>query len=307
MSPSPTLIFKVIFFLESLVAMLQNGFIVTMMSGEWACSRTLPASDMIVACLAASRFCLHGMALLNNLMASSGFCSKIYYFGIPWDFITSLSFWLTAWLAVFYCTKISLFSHLVFWIKWRISRSVLQLLLGSLILSGLTVVSSAAGHTILAQMTAAQSSHGNTLAGSIHAVYLHCFLPHVILMRLVPFLLFLVSTFSLMVSLRRHLGQIQDRRPSPRDPSTWAHTMALKSLAFFLIFYTLHFLSLVIIVYIPAFWKHWHWACEVVTYAGICLPSSILMHSSPKLRKALKKKLWQALDKDQFVSTYQYQ
>ncbi|XP_068828537.1 taste receptor type 2 member 134-like [Capricornis sumatraensis] len=260
---------------------------------------------MIVACLGASRFCLHGMALLNNLMASSGICSKIYYFSIPWDFISSLSFWLTAWLAVFYCTKTSLFSHLVvFWIKWRISRSVPQLLLGSLILSGLTVISSAAGNTILAQMTAAQSSHGNTLAGRIHAVYLHCFLPHVILMKLVPFLL--VSTFSLMVSLRRHLGQIQDRRPSPRDPSTWAHTMALKSLAFFLIFCTLHFLSLVIIVYIPAFRKHWHWACEVVTYAGICLHSSILRHSIPKLRKALKK-LWRALDKDQFVSSYQYQ
>ena len=35
MPPSPMLIFKVIFFLESLVAVLQNGFIVTVLSGEW--------------------------------------------------------------------------------------------------------------------------------------------------------------------------------------------------------------------------------------------------------------------------------
>ena len=71
-------------------------------------------------------------------------------------------------------------------------------------------------------------------------------------MWLVPFLLFLVSTLLLMFSLLRHLWQMQDHRPSPRDPSTWAHTMALKSPAFFLIFYTLYFLSLVIIMYIPA-------------------------------------------------------
>ena len=170
------LIFKAIFFLESLVAVLQNGFIVTVLSGEWVRNRMLPAGDMIVACLAASWFCLHGMALLNNIMASFGFCSKINYFSIPWDFINCLSFWLTAWFAVFYCAKISLFSYPVFfWIKWRISRSVPQLVLGSLILSGLSVIS-AAGNTILAQMTAAHISHGNdTLADRIHATYLHFF------------------------------------------------------------------------------------------------------------------------------------
>lgn len=119
------LIFKAIFFLESLVAVLQNGFIVTVLSGEWVRNRMLPAGDTIVACLAASWFCLHGMALLNNIMASFGFCSKINYFSIPWDFINCLSFWLTAWFSVFYCAKISLFSYPVFfWIKWRISRSV---------------------------------------------------------------------------------------------------------------------------------------------------------------------------------------
>lgn len=188
--------------------------------------------------------------------------------------------------------------------KWRISQSVPRLLLASLILSGLTVISSAAGNTILAQMTAAQSSHGNdTLAGRIHAVYLRFFLPRVILMWLVPFLLFLVSAILLWSSLRRHLGQLRDHRPSPRDPSTRAHTMALKSLAFFLLFCTLYSLPLVIIMYIPALWKHWRRACEVVSYAGICLHSSILVRSSPTLRKTLKKRLCRALDKGQFVSS----
>ena len=46
----------------------------------------------------------------GHLMASSGFCSKIYWFSTPWGFISSLSFWQTAWLAVSYCAEISLFS-----------------------------------------------------------------------------------------------------------------------------------------------------------------------------------------------------
>lgn len=100
-------------------------------------------------------------------------------------------------------------------------------------------------------------------------------------MWLVPFLLFLVSTLSLMFSLRRHLWQMQDHRPSPRDPSTWAHTMALTSLAFFLIFYTLYFLSLVIIMYIPALQEHWHWACKVVTYTGISMHSTSWCTAAP--------------------------
>lgn len=54
---SPMLIFMVIFFLELLAAMLQNGFIVTVLIREWVQCQTLLAGDMIAAAsLAASRF-----------------------------------------------------------------------------------------------------------------------------------------------------------------------------------------------------------------------------------------------------------
>lgn len=48
---------------------------------------------------------------------------------------------------------------------------------------------------------------------------------------------------------------------------------------------------------------HWYWSWEVVTYASICLHSSILVLSSPKLRKVLKTMLWKALDKGWSVSS----
>ncbi|EPY80752.1 taste receptor type 2 member 134-like protein [Camelus ferus] len=310
MLPLPVLIFMAVFLLESLAAMLQNGFMVTVLSKEWVRCRTLPTGDMIVACLAASRFCLHGMALLNNFLSSFGFYTETKYFSIPWQFINSLTFWLTAWLALFYCVKISFFSHRIFfWLKWRVSRSVPRLLLGSLVLSGLAAVSSVIRNMILTRRTETQSSQGNnTLASRLQTVSSYIFLSHMILMWLIPFLLFLVSILLLMFSLCRHLRQMTDHRPGPSDPSTQAHTVALKSLAFFLIFYTSYFLSLVIAVSnIKALQSHWHWAWEVVIYAGICLHSSILVLSSPKLRKVLKKRLWRALGEEQFVSSYQYQ
>ena len=58
MLPSPTPVFKVSFVLESLAAMLQDGFIVTVLSRECVRCWALPAGDTIMACLAASRFFL---------------------------------------------------------------------------------------------------------------------------------------------------------------------------------------------------------------------------------------------------------
>lgn len=74
--------------------------------------QTLPSGDLAVAGPATYRFCLHGMALLTNFLTSFEFCSKVYCFNMPWSFINTLTFWLTAWLAVFYRVKTSFFSHL---------------------------------------------------------------------------------------------------------------------------------------------------------------------------------------------------
>ena len=100
-------------------------------------------------------------------------------------------------------------------------------------------------------------------------------------------LLLLASTLSLMFSLR--------------DPSSRAHTVALQSLAFFLIiFYTLYFLSLAVAITNVSRLQ------ELLTYAGICLHSGFLARGSPKLREALKRRLWGALDKEPLVLHCRY-
>ncbi|KAL0618312.1 Taste receptor type 2 member 62 [Plecturocebus cupreus] len=162
MPSSPTLTFMAIFCLESLAAMLQNGFLVTVLGREWVRCRTLPASDMIVVCLAASRFCLHGLAMANNLLVSLGFWCTVVYLNIFWDLFNALTSWFTALLAAFYCVKISSFSHPIFTcLKWRMSRSVPKLMLGSLIICGLEVILSATGNILFGHMRFSLSSYGN--------------------------------------------------------------------------------------------------------------------------------------------------
>ncbi|XP_005326762.2 taste receptor type 2 member 41 [Ictidomys tridecemlineatus] len=293
MPSSASLIFMVIFCLESLAAMLQNGFVITVLGREWVRCQALSAGDMIVTSLAVSRFCLHGMGILNNFLASFKFCYHIGYLNIFWNFLNSLSVWLTSWLAVFYCVKISSFSHPVFfWLKWRISRFVPRLLVGSLIICGLSSIFFAIEQAVDLEMINSQNPHGNcTAAPAVLTFSRHYFLCHVGFMWLIPFLLFLVSIFLLMFSLCRHMGQMRNGRRGPGDPSIQAHSMALKSLAFFFIFYNAYFLSLIIsAMKITTIQSHWHWVREVLTYASIYLHSLILVLSSSKLRKALKTK-----------------
>ncbi|XP_051008346.1 taste receptor type 2 member 143-like [Acomys russatus] len=289
-----TLIFMVLFCLVSLASMLQNGFMIIVLAREWMRNGALPAADMIVVSLAFSRFCLHGIAILANLLASFDFCYQANIVGILWDFNNTLIFWLTACLAIFYCVKISSFSHpVLFWLKWRISRSVPRLLLGSLIMGGLSAILSATGNVIATQMIISQGFYENcTFGHMILDFYRYYYLSHAMLMWFTPFFLFLVSLIFLMFSLYRHVGKMRDHRPGPCDPRIQAHSMALKSLTFFFIFYILFFLSLIISsTKNKATESYWYWAREVMIYLGISLNSITLVLSNPKLRKALKMRL----------------
>ncbi|CAH6788619.1 taste receptor type 2 member 134 [Phodopus roborovskii] len=285
---SATFIFIVIFCVQSLAAMLQNGFMVAVLGRKWVQSQAFPAGEMIVACLAASRFCLHGLEILNNFLNFILFWHKNNYFGVLWDFINTVNFWFTTWLAIFYCVKICSFSHpIFFWMKWRISQSVPRLLLGSLIIGGLSAISVVTGNTIAFQRMDYENCTHACEARAFHDYY--CY--HVMLMWVTPFFLFLLSIILLMFSLYWHLEQMRYHSPRPHDYSIQAHTMALKSLAFFLIFYTSYALFLVLsTTQVVTIYNSWRWAWEVITYMGISLHSTILMLSSPKMRRTLKTK-----------------
>ncbi|KAM5255785.1 taste receptor type 2 member 143-like [Ctenodactylus gundi] len=274
-----------IFFLVSLAAMLLNGFMVTVLGREWARCGLLQAGDMIVACLAASRFCLHAVSILNNFLSLFDFYRKTIFYGSLWDFFNTLTFWLTVWLAAFYCVKISTFTHpALLWLKCRISLLVPRLLLSSLLISVLSAVSSFTEKKIIKQSVFSQSSPGNRTAFQVT----YTFLVHQLLMWFPPFVLFLVSITLLMFSLCRHVGRLRDRMPGLRDPSTKAHATALKSLAFFLVVYVVYLVFLLASsARIAVFQAHWYWAREMILYADLFLHSVFLMLGNSKTRKAL--------------------
>ncbi|XP_049750520.1 taste receptor type 2 member 143-like [Elephas maximus indicus] len=291
MPTSPTLFFMAIFFLGSLAAMLQNGLMAAVLGWEWARGHALPAGDMIVACLATSWLGLHGMSIVNSLLPTLSIRDNVHYIRILWDFNNMLNFWLNALLSVFYCVKITFFSHPAFlWFRWRLSRSVPTLLLGSLAISVLTTIPSVIGHIIAIQMAASKTPHTNgSWVDQAITFRQKFFLLHETLVPLLPFLLFLVSTALLIFSLWQHLRQMQGSHPGPRDPSTQAHTVALKLLSFFLVFYTSYFLSLIVTVMnLMPLHLHWYWVWQVAIYTSISLHSTFLLLSSPRLRRARK-------------------
>ena len=95
------------------------------------------------------------------------------------------------------------------------------------------------------------------MAERLQTVYLFFVLPHVVLRWSVPLLPLLVSTLSLMFSLR--------------GLSSRAHAVAWQLLAFLIIFYASYFLSLAVAVTNVARLQ------EVLTYTGICLHSGFLV------------------------------
>ncbi|KAM6201827.1 taste receptor type 2 member 143-like [Rhynchocyon petersi] len=289
----PMLFLMVAFFLESLVAMLQNGFMVAVLGLWWARGRVMLMGDMIVACLATCRLGLHVITVLNNLLVIFNFHRKVgYYFGILWDFSNMLTFWLTACLSTFYCVKIASFSHPTFlWLRWRLSRSVSRLLLAALAMSVLATIPSVIGNAFVIQLEISQLSHTNgSWPDRARVFHRNFFLLYEVLTLTMPFLLFLGSTALLLVSLLRHLGQMRAGQAASPDPSTQAHIMAIKSLFFFLVFYSFYFLSLMVALMKSLYLQlYMYWAWQVVTYAGISLHSTILLFSSPRFRKALKR------------------
>ncbi|XP_020853697.1 LOW QUALITY PROTEIN: taste receptor type 2 member 134-like [Phascolarctos cinereus] len=288
------LFFMIFFLLESIVAILGNGFIIVGLGREWVRCWTLPPGDMILASLGISRFFLHCAAVLNNFYNYFSSNNRSVYFIIFWSFSNVTTFWFTTWLAVFYCVKISSFTHPIFlWLKWRISRCVPWLLLCSLLISNLIFIPSVVKtYLVLYLPVTGNYSEKTTLDDITWAFQRHIFKPLQIFILLIPYLFFLVSTILLISSLCRHLGNMQQHSTGPQDQSMQVHITTLKSLFFFLILYTSYVLPLIIALTAPiSVCSFWFWVWQVVIYAGISIHPALLILNTSKLRRALKKML----------------
>ncbi|XP_043821186.1 taste receptor type 2 member 16-like [Dromiciops gliroides] len=288
------LFFMILFLLESVIAIIENGFIIIVLGREWVTCWTLPPGDMILASLGISRLFLQWAAVFSNFYTYFSPTDRCLYLDIFWIFTNVATFWFTTWLAVFYCVKISSFTHAIFlWLKWRISRLVPWLLLCSLLISILIcIIFFVRKYQIFQQPVTGNYSEKTILDDKIHTFQKYFFLPMQIFVLLIPFVFFLVSTILLISSLYRHLGNMQNHNAGLQDPSMQVHITALRSIFFFFILYISYLLPLLITATGPlSVCSSQFWVWEVVTYAGISIHPAFLILNSSKLRRALKKML----------------
>lgn len=245
-------IFLVLSASQFILGMLGNGFIVVVNGSSWFKNKTISLSDFIITNLALSRIILLWILLVDGVLMV--FFSKVHEEGIImqiidifWTFTNHLSIWLATCLSVLYCLKIANFSHPVFlWLKWRLSRMVVQMILGALLLScasALSLIHEFKRYSILSEI----NGTGNVTEHFRKEINEYKLI-HVLgtLWNLPPLIVSLASYFLLILSLGRHAQQMQQSGASSRDPSTEAHKRAIKIILSFLILFLLYFLAFLI-------------------------------------------------------------
>ncbi|KAL4827008.1 hypothetical protein H8958_014803 [Nasalis larvatus] len=290
--------FMLLFSLLSLLGIAANGFIVLVLGREWLRYGRLLPLDMILISLGAFRFYLQLVGTGCNFYYSahvvehSGGLSQ-QFFHLHWHFLNSVTFWFCSWLSVLFCVKIANITHPIFlWLKWRFPGWVPWLLLGSVLISFIIALLlfwvnySAYQQFLIRKFSGNMTYEWNTTT----EIYYFPFVQLVIWS--IPCSVFLVSIMLLINSLRRHTWRMQHNGHSLQDPSTQAHTRALKFLISFLILYVLSFLSLIIdATKFISMQNDFYWPWQIAVYLSVSVHPFILIFNNLKLQSVF----WQLL------------
>ncbi|XP_008059829.1 taste receptor type 2 member 3 [Carlito syrichta] len=293
-------VFLVLSGTQFILGILGNGFIGLVNGGSWFKSKRMSLSDFIITNLALSRIILLWIFLTDALLIvfypeehDSGTIMQMV--DILWTFTNHLSIWLATCLGVFYCLKIASFSHSTFlWLKWRVSRVVVWVLLGALLLSFGSTVSLINEFKIYSALKGIDGT-GN-VTEHFRKKRNEYYLIHVLgtLWYLPPLIVSLASYFLLLLSLGRHTQQMQQNGTSFRDPSTEAHKRAIKIILSFFFLFLLYFLAFLITSsgqFLPKP-KTVKMIGEIITMFYPAGHSFVLILGNNKLKQAFVEMLW---------------
>ncbi|XP_028381936.1 taste receptor type 2 member 3-like [Phyllostomus discolor] len=233
-----------------ILGMLGNGFIGVVNVRSWFKSKRISWSDFIISALALSKIILLWILFLDcvSMVIFSKALAELRpleVIDVFWTFTNHLSIWLATCLGVLYCLKIASFSHPTFlWLKWRVSRVVMWMLLGALLFSfgsAMSLICELPIYFLLRETAGAGNvtEHFGKQMGEyqqIHVLNMLWYTP--------PLILCLASYILLILSLGRHMQQMRQSRSSASDASTEAHRRAIRiilSFFFLLLFYFLAF------------------------------------------------------------------
>ena len=285
---------------EFILGMLGKGCNLLVSGSSWFKNKRSSLSDFIITNLALSRIVLLCILLVDGVLMV--FSPKLHDEGIvmqiidiSWTFTNHLSIWLATCLSVFYCLKVASFSHPTFlWLKWRVSRVVVWMLLSTLLLSCGSAISLIREFKIYFALSGIGGSGNVTeLVRKKRDEYK---LIHVLgtLWNLPPLMVSLASYFLLILSLGRHTRQMQQNSTGSGDPSTEAHRRAIKIILSFLFLFLLYFLSFSILsssYFLPAT-KTIMRIAEVITMLYPAGHSYVLILGNNKLKQMFVEMLW---------------
>ncbi|XP_007956425.1 taste receptor type 2 member 9 [Orycteropus afer afer] len=299
--PSTTeVIYMILIAGEFAVGIWGNGFIVLVNCIGYLKRRDISLVDIILVSLASSRICflcaiyLDGfvMVLFPDVYTDGELMS---IFDIFWTLSNFSSAWFTSCLSIFYLLKIANISHTLFlWLKQNVNKIILGILLGSFLISLLSVpmtycywpddfwyqfVDNNEENLTLEFKVSKTPNPWRQILLNLGAV--------------VPFILSLISFVLLLFSLFRHTTQMKLYGTGSGDPSTEAHMRAIKAVIIFLLLFIVHctvFLVLTSSFLIPQ-------TKLVVMFGGVItiifptIHSFILIMGNSKLREAFLKVL----------------
>ncbi|XP_014426149.2 taste receptor type 2 member 7-like [Pelodiscus sinensis] len=285
--------------MELIVGMIANGLIVVVNCLEWIRSRNLSYCDMILTSLGISRLFFQCMIIINTTIyqissEDNARLDLLRTLDFLWSFTNTLSLWFASLLSVFYCAKIANFSQPIFLcLKWRLLGLMPQLLMGTFLVSFVTSLSSVYSidrkyinnsMTNLPGNTTGEWTYYTNFSSGLFILYMLC--------HSFPFIIFIVSSALLIMSLWRHTKRMEKTTGSCRDTVTQVHVRAIQGQLSFIIFHISYFVAQVIL-FTELFANSLSTSvwCGVIMVAYPSVHSVILVLGNPKLKKVAMRAL----------------
>ncbi|XP_030042710.1 taste receptor type 2 member 40-like [Microcaecilia unicolor] len=257
----PLILELLIPFVESLLGVILNTFIVVVNAVGWAKNFQLNSCDLIITCLGFSQVLMQMLNLLPFLVFCCSTCvpwfnrhiNVLDVLGLALSYIT---FWSIACLHVFYCVRITNFRQSSFQhLKARTRQWIPWLLLGCLLVSVLMAVPAPWALYSLHPIFAYPLLFWNTTGNATNYLHLE---PVIVAYQVVhyaapltlflfsyvpPFLMCCGAATLLLTSLWQHTRRMALCNSSFRGPNQVAHFKAIKSVSISCCIFAIYFLT----------------------------------------------------------------
>ncbi|XP_057560107.1 taste receptor type 2 member 42-like [Hippopotamus amphibius kiboko] len=228
------------------VGILGNVFIGLVLCSEWVKKHKISLVDFILISLAISRisqllvFLFESIiiGLYPQLLATYKLTKLISFL---WRITNHLTTWLATCLSILYLLKIAQLSHSLFlWLKWRMNRVIIVMLVFSLVFLVFDFLLLETLHNLFWNIV--NESNLTLYLGESKTLYVKSE-SLLSLSYFIPIALSLLSLLCLFLSLVKHTRNLHLNFVVSRDFSTEAHKKAMKMVMSFLFLVVVHFFS----------------------------------------------------------------